>query len=272
MNRSASTWLLPVALLFVAMLTFSCKDQTERTLTEGHNRGRSVSSQDNSADALGTSNTAVGANGNQGTQNDSTSGQSTGNGDLLGGNTNPTNNDNDDNSGGSNNNDDDESDDDESDDDESDDDESDDDESDDDESEDNNDQAENGPGYFKSDFDTSDLFFTNMAKMATGKSPHGDTQIWYSNNIQKLIASDEFTVPEGTVAAKRFENDDKNGIAVMIKQAAGYDPDNGDWRYEMRDANGKLLKDPSPGRVEKCIKCHASFAKRDYLGGTRLSN
>lgn len=125
-----------------------------------------------------------------------------------------------------------------------------------------------GPGKFKSDFRTSDSFFTRMGSMVKGQSPHGWVRIWYSSNVKDIIGRATFTVPPGTVAINKFQTEDQSGYAVMIKQDEGFDKKNGDWSYEMRDETGALMKEPAAGKIEMCISCHAAASEKDYLAGT----
>ena len=130
-----------------------------------------------------------------------------------------------------------------------------------------------GPGAFMSDYASSSDFFSNMSGMKMGKSPHGEVQIYYSSNVKVIIDKASFVVPVGTVSIKPFNNDGKpgiDGIAVMIKKKPGYDSQNNDWYYEMRDAQGNLSQMPTPGKIEMCIGCHAAASSKDYLAGTDI--
>lgn len=130
-----------------------------------------------------------------------------------------------------------------------------------------------GPGQFESDFRTSDDFFTQMSGLELGMSPHRWQQTWYSTTLRDLVEDDTFVAPVGTVAIKEFaaaEEGPVGGYAVMVKREAGYDPDNGDWYYEMRDPSGDPMAMPEPGPIPDCIDCHQQFATTDYLGGTRI--
>ncbi|MDP8223934.1 MAG: cytochrome P460 family protein [Candidatus Lernaella stagnicola] len=133
--------------------------------------------------------------------------------------------------------------------------------------------GEMGPGEFKADYKTSGEFFTMMDGMKMGKSPHGKVQIWYSNDLKDMIGKAKFTAPVGAVSIKPFEMGVKKGIAVMVKKEAGYDPENGDWYYEMRMPDGKIqeaMGKPMAGKIGMCIKCHAVAAAKDYLAGTQM--
>ena len=52
-------------------------------------------------------------------------------------------------------------------------------------------------------------------------------------------------------------------LTVMVKMAAGYDPENGDWWYATYDASGTYAR--KQGKLEDCISCHKLAAETDYL-------
>jgi hypothetical protein len=129
------------------------------------------------------------------------------------------------------------------------------------------------PGEFQSDFETSGDFFTLMTGMVEGNSPHGSVQIWYSTSIEDIVNDASFTAPEGTVAIKPFDMESDgtlDGYAVMVKMGADFDPDHNNWHYEMRNPDGVLLDDPTPGAIEMCYNCHSAASATDYLAGTAL--
>lgn len=132
-----------------------------------------------------------------------------------------------------------------------------------------------GPGVFNTNFSQAGSdFFTETKEFILGKSPHGKVRIWYSNNIKTQIESSKFSVPEGTVAIKEFDNDATpgvDGVAVMIKKAKGFDPANNDWSYEMRDQWGTLKVSPAAGKIAMCSSCHAAANATDFLAGTKLA-
>lgn len=53
------------------------------------------------------------------------------------------------------------------------------------------------------------------------------------------------------------------GVAGMIKRAAGYDPEHGDWEYFYSDEASKITQ----GKIASCIECHRQAAKSDYVFG-----
>ena len=137
-----------------------------------------------------------------------------------------------------------------------------------------------GPGGYAADYATNTAsFYTNMTGFNASVPPaaHNQVQIWYSTNIQELVAAGSIGPwPQGTVSIKRVDKAPADGvtdeIVVMVKMAAGYDDINGNWYYEVRDATGTTLStDPAmaAGKNAMCIGCHASTGK-DYLAGLDL--
>jgi len=129
-----------------------------------------------------------------------------------------------------------------------------------------------GPGQFSADYATSPNFFTQMTAPRKGltASPHGFVQIFYSKNIQPVITKTSFSVPPGTVAIKAQDMDGNgtlDNVLNMVKQAPGFDPDNGDWLYERRQADGTLI---DSGKTAFCIDCHTNWSPTDYLAGTTV--
>ena len=57
-------------------------------------------------------------------------------------------------------------------------------------------------------------------------------------------------------------------LFMMEKMAAGFDPENGDWRYAMIMPNGKLFgitNGEGSAAIEFCAECHAVAAEQDYI-------
>lgn len=111
-----------------------------------------------------------------------------------------------------------------------------------------------------------------------GGSPHGASYIWYSDNLAAAVTKASFTAPVGSVAIKEYDADGvpgADGLAVMIKEAAGYDAANNDWRYEMRDLDGAIMNDPDSmpmsGPIGMCSSCHVAAKATDFLAGVRLT-
>ncbi len=133
-----------------------------------------------------------------------------------------------------------------------------------------------GPAAFDPDFAASTDFFSRMSAPRKGlsTSPHGVVRIWYSANIEPVIAEAAFVVPVGTVAIKtQDQNDDDqvDNIMVMIKQAPGSSPKTSDWLFERYFGDASL--DVSGGAtLGFCASCHNGFSETAELGGTTLSD
>ena len=54
-----------------------------------------------------------------------------------------------------------------------------------------------------------------------------------------------------------------NRLLVMVKMAAGYDPENNDWWYGLYNETGNI--EFKAGKVEDCIECHKKAIEMDYL-------
>jgi hypothetical protein len=132
---------------------------------------------------------------------------------------------------------------------------------------------EAGPGAFALDYETSSDFFTRIGQPLPSRI-HANQRTWYSSNVESYAQDGPFTAPPGTVAIKaEYDADGNNFITVvMVKQQAGYDPENGDWCYEAREPDGTVAADPVPGPASLCIGCHQGAASTDYLLGFALSN
>ena len=81
-----------------------------------------------------------------------------------------------------------------------------------------------------------------------------------------LYSAASFPLPAGSVVVAE-EHDDPScssliGFRLMAKEAAGYDPANGDWHWQELDGNQRVLKD---GRLTACSSCHAQPPCNDFL-------
>ena len=60
-----------------------------------------------------------------------------------------------------------------------------------------------------------------------------------------------------------------NGLTIMFKAAAGYNPEAGDWWWGRTDKDFAIL---DQGKVAFCIACHTPVAESDYVWGVPLDN
>lgn len=126
---------------------------------------------------------------------------------------------------------------------------------------------------FDAGYAASTDFFTLMTTGSeTSDNVHGEFRIYYTETLRASItAGGAFTAPVGATAIKeRLDDQDVvTAFTVMTKQAAGYDPDNGDWHYENRSADGTVTAE---GAMAGCISCHMDDSTTDYLAGTTFTN
>ncbi len=142
-------------------------------------------------------------------------------------------------------------------------------------------QLSEGPGEVAPDFASSPDFVTRVAGLGMGLSgsPHQLVQIYYSANIEPILAADSFgAVPQGTVAVKLQSRDGDevvDQVMLMIKKAPGTDPEHGDWVWEQRRPATLELVSSSERTAsfrDFCAGCHAGFTATDWLAGTSLAD
>jgi Cytochrome P460 len=78
--------------------------------------------------------------------------------------------------------------------------------------------------------------------------------------------SESATIPPGAMLVKEqfdrtVSGDRPAGVVAMEKREAGFDPDNGDWRWIAVDAKGAIVKD---GKIDRCSACHRE-SKHDFV-------
>lgn len=107
------------------------------------------------------------------------------------------------------------------------------------------------------------LFPGTTAQMA-GNSPHGAFISTYVNDLAlDAINMKRGTMPPGSVVLKENFAPDKTLAAVtLMYKVPGFDPDNGDWYWLQRTADGTVRAE---GKVAGCISCHTAKASNDYL-------
>lgn len=92
--------------------------------------------------------------------------------------------------------------------------------------------------------------------------------------MEDLPEPDYRTYPVGSVIIKEnfWEVDNQPGkahaLTIMVKRAAGFDPDHGDWEYIELDRKGveRLRGNARQSEVAlRCANCHESVKDRDYI-------
>ena len=123
--------------------------------------------------------------------------------------------------------------------------------------------------------------------------PHANTAvlIYMNDPAAATFNAKAKSYPVGSVVVKqkmieayRDEHGDygvhgsPQGVGGMIKRAAGFDPEHGDWEYfyfegEVRSVSGAAFAYEKPrqiesGRIASCVGCHAAAKGTDYVFGT----
>lgn len=89
--------------------------------------------------------------------------------------------------------------------------------------------------------------------------------------IDPTLESSDTVFPEGAILLKEHLDGDGMpvGMTVMVKAAAGYDPDFGDWWWARANLDGSLEE---TGKVDFCHTCHEPRADTDFAYGVPLDN
>ena len=101
--------------------------------------------------------------------------------------------------------------------------------------------------------------------------PHSKTMgMYYMNDSAAQVYRDKgATYPVGAVIVKEklhsmhADESKTQGLAGMVKRAAGYDPEHGNWEYFFVDDVSPLRRGPIPS----CVSCHTKVAAKDYVFG-----
>ena len=108
------------------------------------------------------------------------------------------------------------------------------------------------------------------------KSPHDNKFLTvYVNELGRKAMLEEVapSFPEGSVIVKEKlpakDSDQPELMTVMIKQAKGFNPANGDWEYMVVDGTGTTVR--ARGNLENCQTCHQAKPRTDYVFRTYLS-
>jgi len=107
------------------------------------------------------------------------------------------------------------------------------------------------------------LFPGTTAQMP-GQSPHGAFISTYVNDIAlEGVNGKRPALAPGSIVLKENYTPEKTLAAVtLMYKVPGFDPDNGDWYWLQRTADGAVRAE---GRVTGCIGCHSAKASNDYL-------
>ncbi|RMH42247.1 MAG: hypothetical protein D6689_08740, partial [Deltaproteobacteria bacterium] len=104
----------------------------------------------------------------------------------------------------------------------------------------------------------------------------GHRSAWVDVYVDSAAVADKYNAKSGPypvgarIAKVQYKSaDDTTPVAItaMVKMAAGYDDENGNWWYGVYDASGtKAMK---AGKIDMCINCHDQASDRDYVFGPK---
>lgn len=118
------------------------------------------------------------------------------------------------------------------------------------------------------------------ARKRNGPHAHTSVKIYMNEIAAEAFRDRSAAYPVGSVIVKEklgleYDNhrDDRapgqkipktpDGVGGMIKRAAGYDPEHGDWEYF-------YFEDPTKvehGKIASCVECHRGASATDYVFG-----
>jgi hypothetical protein len=101
-------------------------------------------------------------------------------------------------------------------------------------------------------------------KMRQGKEPHGALQNVYVNKAAMKAFKDKAgALPDGAIVVKEnYMPDKKLGAVTVMFKKKGYNPEGGDYMWLKYGADMKIQAE---GKVDGCIKCHATAKANDYI-------
>lgn len=104
-----------------------------------------------------------------------------------------------------------------------------------------------------------------------GVEPHGLRLRTYLNQVAyDGLTGEAKTLPDRSIIVKENYTPDSTLVATTVMyKAPGFDPENNDWWWLKRTAEGEV---EGAGRVEGCINCHSAEAKNDYVMTATLAS
>lgn len=106
----------------------------------------------------------------------------------------------------------------------------------------------------------------DKGELYTGQEPHGMLLTTYLNPLAlDAVTNKAGTLSAGSIVVKEnYAPDSTFAAATVMYKSAGYDPENNDWFWMKRNADGTV---EAQGRVPMCTACHAAEggAANDYI-------
>lgn len=110
-----------------------------------------------------------------------------------------------------------------------------------------------------------------------GVEPHGALLNTYVNSLaQEGLTGNDSTLPDRSIIVKEnYMPDSTLAATTVMYKVPGYDPENNDWWWLKRTADGEV---EASGRAQGCISCHGTAEENDYVltgtlqsGGTEIT-
>lgn len=101
-------------------------------------------------------------------------------------------------------------------------------------------------------------------KLYAGTEPHGMLLTTYLSPVAlDALTNKAGAMPAGAIIVKEnYAPDSTYAAATVMYKVSGYDPQNNDWFWMKRNADGTV---EAQGRVPMCAGCHAQAKDNDYV-------
>jgi hypothetical protein len=120
------------------------------------------------------------------------------------------------------------------------------------------------------DYRANWTLWPGKGELYAGQEPHGVLLTTYLNPAAlEAVTGKTGSMPAGAIIVKENYMPDSTLAAITIMyKVAGYDPDNSDWFWVKRLADGTLEVE---GRGSGCIACHQAQSANDFIFTGSLS-
>lgn len=120
------------------------------------------------------------------------------------------------------------------------------------------------------DYQNTFALWPDKGEQYTGQEPHGALLTTYVNDVAAgALASNAGELPYGAIIVKEnFMPDGTHAASTVMYKAEGFDPDNNDWWWLKRLADGTV---EASGQATGCINCHGGQRPNDFVWTSSLS-
>ena len=112
-------------------------------------------------------------------------------------------------------------------------------------------------------------YWPERAALYAGQEPHGMLLTTYVNSIAAAaLTSGAPSMPAGAIIVKEnWMPDSTYAAATVMYKSPGFDPENNDWWWLKRLADGTV---EASGQGAGCINCHRGVQANDYIWTSTL--